>query len=132
MEAGIHHISLKADGVQQSRAILDFYQNVLSCPLIHQWGEGEQAGAMLNLGNVLLEVMATGGAGLEKGRFAHIAFRSEDVDHSIEQVRRAGRPILVEPKDVNLGGTYPARVGFCLGPAGEEIEFFQDQRENPA
>lgn len=127
MLKGIHHISLKADGETQYRSVLEFYQNILGCPLVRSWGEGESSGAMLDLGNVLLEVMASGGAGLKKGRFAHIAFCTDDVDALIRRTRAAGCTILVEPKDVDLGGNYPIRIGFCIGPAGEEIEFFQER-----
>ena len=81
-------------------------------------------GAMLDLGNTLLEVFADGAGLPDKGRFAHIALCTDDVDGMIEQMRALGRPILVEPKDAVLGGDYPIRVGFCQGPAGEEVEFF--------
>ena len=45
----------------------------------------------------------------------------------IEKVRAAGRPVIMEPSDKNLGGNYPIRVAFCTGPAGEKIEFFQER-----
>ena len=126
MKKGIHHISLKARGVEEFARVLDFYQTVLDCPAVRRWGEGDGQGAMLDLGNALLEVTASGDAA-GKGLFAHIAFAVDDTDAMIEKVRAAGRPVIMEPSDKNLGGNYPIRVAFCTGPAGEEIEFFQER-----
>ena len=123
---GIHHISLRAPGAGAFERVLDFYQNVLECPLVRRWGQGDGQGAMLDLGNTLLEVMANGSEE-RLGLFAHIAFATEDVDGMIARVRAAGCPVLVEPKDANLGGDYPIRIAFCAGPAGEELEFFQER-----
>jgi glyoxylase I family protein len=32
----------------------------------------------------------------------------------------------MEPKDIVIASEppYPARIGFCIGPVGEEVEFF--------
>ena len=82
---------------------------------------------MLSLGNTLLEITANGEDAAGKGRFAHIAFRTDDVDGAAGAVRRAGYPVFLEPSDKNLGGDYPIRIAFCTGPAGEDIEFFQER-----
>lgn len=124
---GIHHVSLKAEGEAQFLQVLDFYGRVLGCPIRRQWGAGDRRGAMLELGNVLLEVTANAAPGLATGRFAHIAFATDDVPGAAEAVRRAGFPVFLPPTDKNLGGNYPICVAFCTGPAGEEIEFFQER-----
>ena len=49
---GVHHISLKAKGAEQFQQVLDFYQQVLDCPLVRRWGEGDHQGAMLDLRRV--------------------------------------------------------------------------------
>ena len=123
---GIHHIALKTDHEKQFREVLHFYREVLGCAPVRAWGEGEDSCAMLDLGNTLLEVSIRGAAGQGGDRFAHIAFRTDDVDGAVDLVRAAGCPITVEPKNANLGGDYPIRVAFCIGPAGEEVEFFQE------
>ncbi len=123
---GIHHISLKARGEAQFRQVLDFYRDVLGCPLVRAWGQGDGQGAMLDLGNTLLEVTANGPAELGKGLFGHIAFATDDVDGMAERLRAAGRDVFLPPTDKNLGGSYPIRIAFCTGPAGEELEFFQE------
>ena len=123
----VHHISLKVSGPAAFEQVLDFYAQVLNCPLVRRWGEGEGQGAMLDLGNTLLEVTANGPPDLPKGMYRHIAFDVDDVDAMVARVRAAGRPILMEPTDKCLGRDYPIRVAFCAGPAGEELEFFQER-----
>ena len=121
---GVHHIALKARDEVNFEEVLAFYGETLGCPAVRTWGEGAGRGARGELRNTLLEVFADGAGLPDKGRFAHIALCTDDVDGMIEQMRALGRPILVEPKDAVLGGDYPIRVGFCQGPAGEEVEFF--------
>jgi len=123
---GLHHISLKAWGEAQFQAVVEFYRDVLDCPVVRSWGTGTDSGAMLDLGGALLEVTANGQPGLQKGFFGHIAFAAGDVDALTERVRRAGRPVFLEPSNRRLGGQWPVRVAFCRGPAGEEIEFFRE------
>ncbi len=123
---GVHHISLKARGAEEFQKVLDFYRQVLDCPLVRHWGEGDKQGAMLDLGNTLLEVTASG-TETGKGLFAHIAFATDDVDGMVARLEAAGRPVLVRPADKNLGGNYPIRIAFCAGPLGEELEFFQER-----
>jgi glyoxylase I family protein len=123
---GIHHIALQICGGEKFEAIRDFYRDVLGCPVAREWGAGDDRGAMLDLGNTLLELTTDGEPDLAKGLFAHIAFLVDDVDAVTETVRAAGRPIIIEPMNDNLGGNYPVRYSFCTGLAGEEIEFFQE------
>ena len=124
---GLHHVSLKTCGEEQFQQTVAFYRDVLGCPVVRAWGEGEGSGAMLDLGGALLEVTANGAPGLEKGFFGHIAFAAKNVDTLTERVRQTGRPVFLAPADKNLGGVWPIRVAFCKGPAGEDIAFFQDR-----
>ena len=123
---GMHHVSLMVCGEAQFKTALDFYSTFLACPVVRRWGEGDGQGALLDAGGVLLELLAHGGTE-QKGAFAHIAFATDDVDASVEQMRKAGFAVLKEPKSLNLGGNYPIRIAFCRGPVGEEIEFFHEQ-----
>ena len=123
---GVHHVNLKAPGYDCWKETLAFYTETLGFPLVRRWGEGAGSGAMIDLGNCILELMAGGEAEPGPGRFCHIAFRTDDPDAALELASRAGRPVLREPGDVNPGGNYPLRVAFCRGPAGEEIEFFKE------
>lgn len=127
MLQGIHHICLKAAGAEEFRKVLAFYREVLGCPLLRHWGEGDGQGAMLDLGNAILEVMADGTDAPGKGAFPHIAFRTDDVDAAVLAMEAAGYPPFLPPTDKDLGGNYPIRIAFCTGPAGEDLEFFQER-----
>ena len=125
---GIHHVALKCDGTAEFEKTLHFYQNVLGLEPVRSWGEGENAGAMLSTGDGLLEIFASGKK-LPQGAIRHFALQTERVDDCIAAVRAAGYPITVEPKDIVIASNppFPARIAFCTGPVGEQIEFFQEQ-----
>ena len=125
---GIHHVALKCDGTAEFEKTLHFYQDVLGLEPVRSWGEGENAGAMLSTGDGLLELFASGKK-LPQGAIRHFALRTERVDDCIAAVRAAGYPITVEPKDIVIASNppFPARIAFCTGPVGEEIEFFQER-----
>lgn len=127
MIQGVHHISLKACGEAMWEETVLFYTQVFGFPLVRRWGAGNDLGCMIDLGHCLLEVTANGAVGLKKGICRHIAFQVDDVNAAASRARVAGRPILIEPVDKNLGGSYPIRIAFCTGPSGEEIEFIQER-----
>ena len=81
---------------------------------------------MLDTGAGLLEIFANGMNCPEQGPIRHLAFSVEDTDVCTEAVRNAGYEITVEPKDIVIASNppYPARIAFCIGPVGEEVEFF--------
>lgn len=123
---GIHHLALKCRGAEEFEATVAFYRDLLCLPVARAWGEGESAGIMLDTGAGLLEIFANASDRLEEGAIRHFALAAEDVDACVETVRKAGYPITVEPKDICIPSDppYPARIAFCRGPVGEEIEFF--------
>ena len=125
---GIHHVALKCDGTAEFEKTLHFYQDVLGLEPVRSWGEGENAGAMLSTGDGLLEIFASGRK-LPQGAIRHFALRTERVDDCVAAVRDAGYPITVEPKDIVIASNppFPARIAFCTGPVGEEIEFYQER-----
>ena len=123
---GVLHIALKAKSEANYEEILAFYGEMLGCPTVRAWGEGKDRGAILDLGNTQLEVWASGGEALQTGVIAHIAFRAANVDEALRQLREAGRPVIMEPTELSLLPGYPIRVAFITGPAGEEIELFQE------
>lgn len=124
--AGVHHICLKAAGRAAWERAVAFYSQVLGCPLVRSWGEGDGSCAMLDLGNCLLEIFADADEPLSPGVHRHVAFCANDVDAAAQLVRQAGCEITVEPVDKVLGGL-PVRIAFCRGPLGESIEFFQER-----
>ena len=102
-----------------------FYTGTLGFPLVRTWGEGDGSGAMVDLGNCLLEIFADAPQPLPSGVYRHMALATDDVDGMVERVRQAGCAITMEPADKCLGEDYPVRIAFFQGPAGESVELFQ-------
>ena len=123
---GIHHIALKAQGLENFKALVEFYNGILGLPIVRRWGEGEGIGMMLDTGAGLLEIFANAPDRLGAGALRHLAFEVEDTDACIETVRAAGYKVTMEPTDIVIASEppYPARIAFCIGPVGEEVEFF--------
>ena len=123
---GIHHIALKAQGLENFNELVSFYNGILGLPIVRKWGEGEGVGMMLDTGAGLLEIFANAPDRLGAGALRHIAFEVEDTDVCLEAARAAGYKVTMEPTDIVIASDppYPARIAFCIGPVGEEVEFF--------
>ena len=121
---GIHHIALKAKGLEEYERLLHFYKDILGMPVIRTWGEGNGVGTMLDTGSGIMELFANAPDKLDASAIRHFALATDDVDACVEAVRTNGYKITMEPKDINIGGSFPARIAFCIGPVGEEVEFF--------
>ena len=124
---GIHHIALKACGLEEFEKLVGFYRDTLALSVARTWGEGENVGVMLDTGAGLLELFANAEEKLPQGALRHIAFDVENTDACVEAVRAAGYEITMEPTDIVIASEppYPARIAFCIGPVGEEVEFFE-------
>ena len=123
---GIHHIALKACGKPAFDKTIFFYNTLLGLPIVRTWGEGDGSAAMLDTGAGLLEIFANASDVCGEGALRHVAFSVSDVDACIEQVRRHGYAVTIEPKDIVISSEppFPARIAFCIGPVGETVEFF--------
>ena len=127
---GVHHIAIKAKGVEAFEKLMHFYTQVLGMPVVRTWGEGENLGAMVAIGNgSMMELFSNGPDELPQGAIRHIALATDDVDACVKAVREAGYQITMEPNDIVIGSVppLPARIAFCIGPCGEEIEFFKTE-----
>ena len=124
---GVHHIALKAKGLENFRELVNFYHGILGLPIVREWGEGEGIGMMLDTGAGLLEIFANAPDRLGSGALRHLAFDVENTDVCLEAVRAAGYTVTMEPTDIVIASDppYPARIAFCIGPVGEKVEFFQ-------
>ena len=124
---GIHHIAIKAKGLEEFDRTIDFYSNLLGMPVVREWGEGIKKGVMVDTGAGLLEIFANGDDIPPTSLLRHIAFEVENTDACVERVRNAGYKITMEPNDIVIGSVppLPARIAFCIGPVGEEVEFFE-------
>lgn len=125
---GLHHISIKSLGYEAYVKSFNFYHQVLGMPVVRTWGEGDRSGAMLQVGDSVMELGAGGTPYDEVSAINHIAIRVTDTDAITETVMAAGFPITTEPKNIVIGSVppFPARISFCTGPSGESIEFFQE------
>ena len=127
MIRGIHHVSLRAGCDDDYARAGEFYCGVLGLHVFREW----DGGMMIDSGGMLIEIFRSGGGSREVGAVRHFAFACSDVDAAVCAVRAAGYEVFVEPGDVTLPSDPPirARVAFCRGPLGEEIEFFDEKRE---
>ena len=125
MITGIHHVSLKCGTTKEFEKAKDFYLDVLGFAPVREWPEG----IMIDSGNGLLEIFSNGPGVKSIGAVRHIAFGTDDVDGIIEKVKAAGYEVFIEPKDIVIRSDppFPARMAFCYGPLGEELEFFQEK-----
>lgn len=126
MIKGIHHIAIKCENSEQFEKVVAFYSNILRMPILRKWGEGDGTGIMIDTGAGVMEIFASGGDALGYGSVRHFALACDDVDGCISAVRNAGYEITMEPTDIVIPAEipFPARIAFCKGAAGEEIEFF--------
>ena len=129
MIKGVHHIALKCMGVEAFEKTVQFYRDVLGLRVVRAWGEGEGSGIMLTTGDVMLEIFASGTDLPGQGAIRHFALATDDVDACVRAVEAAGYEVFIQPKDIVIASTpeFPARIAFCHGPVGEEIEFFQER-----
>ena len=125
MITGIHHVSLKCGTTKEFEKAKDFYLDVLGFAPVREWPEG----IMIDSGNGLLEIFCNGPGVKSIGAVRHIAFGTDDVDGVIEKVKAAGYEVFIEPNDIVIRSDppFPARMAFCWGPLGEELEFFQEK-----
>lgn len=129
---GFHHVAMKAKDWDAS---VKFYTEVLGFKEWIRWGkpasgsEGDSRAIMLDTGDGShIEIFANGTGQPVEGSYIHVAFNTTDCDGAIGRARAAGMKITMEPKSLTIDAK-PApvnvRIGFCLGPDGEVIEFFQ-------
>ena len=128
MISGVHHIALKAKGLEQFQKTIGFYHDILKMPILRSWGTEQAPAAMLSTGDAMLEIFSDAPDELSAGALRHLAFAVKDTDACVKAVREAGYQITMEPTDISIPSVppLPARIAFCIGPVGEEVEFFQE------
>ena len=125
MITGVHHISMKCGTEEEFGRAKAFYLGTLGFAAKREWPEG----IMIDAGNCMLEIFKNGPGIRAKGAIRHIAFGTDDADGTVRKVKGAGYEVFMEPRDIVIPSepAYPARMAFCIGPLGEEIEFFQEK-----
>jgi len=119
---GIHHISMKCNTAEELERVKDFYVSVLGLKIVREWSDG----LMIDTGSGLIEIFTNAKGERRLGAIRHFALLTDNVDEIAEKVKKAGCEIIVEPGDRVIPSVpeYPLRMAFCIGPLGEEIEFF--------
>lgn len=122
---GVHHVCMKCRTAEEFEKTKDFYGNILGLPKVRAWNTG----VMFDIGGTLLEIFSNGAETYGMGVWQHIALATEDVDGCVKAVADAGYEITTAPKDIVVASQppVPARIAFCIGPMGEEIEFFHEK-----
>ena len=120
----MHHVSLKCTSAEYDK-VVDFYHRILGIDIARTW----ENGVMFDVGNALIEVFRNGTDSLEKGTIRHFALATDDVDACVERVTSEGYEVFMGPKEIVIPSEkeFKARMAFCYGPLGEEIEFFQER-----
>ncbi|MBP0963431.1 MAG: VOC family protein [Oscillospiraceae bacterium] len=123
---GLHHVALNVNNLEKA---IKFYE-ALGMTQLRTWGEAEEAGAMLDMGDgSILEMFANGDGKVIVGVIGHFALDVDDVDAAYRTALEAGATPDPgwEPMDIVIGSQppYPARVAFVFAPTGERVEFFQ-------
>ncbi len=126
---GIHHIALKCNGLQEFSKTVKFYKDILGLKLVRAWGSGKDMAMMLDTGAGVMEIFANAEDKPNVGAIRHFAFNVDDTAETVEKVRKAGYKITMEPTNIVIPSNppYPAKIAFCIGPVGEEIEFFEEK-----
>ncbi len=133
---GFHHVAIRARDFNASVA---FYTQVLGFVPTVAWGEAPKRATMLDTGDGnYLEIFerpdqAPPPADAE-GAILHFAIRTDNTDAALARAREAGVTVTMEPRDVDIPNTCPARpsplpvrIAFFKGPDGELIELFQNE-----
>lgn len=125
MIKGIHHVCMKCSTEEMYQEAISFYNDVLGMKVIRQW----EHGIMLDTGNGLIELFDDVEDVLPQGAIRHFSLATDCIDVLVKRVRQAGYEITEDVHDVSIPSQppFPVRIAFCIGPVGEEIEFFQER-----
>lgn len=126
---GFHHVAIR---VHDFDGAVKFYTEALGFTPKITWGEGDKRAIMLDAGDGnYMEIFAGGKPDPQpEGAILHFALRTSDCDAALNRARAAGAVVTMEPKSLDIPSkphVTPVRIAFCKGPAGEIIEFFQNE-----
>ncbi len=127
MVEGIHHVSMKCGKGEEFEKVKHFYGSVLGLDVCAEWAEG----IMFDAGGSRIEIFCTAGDEYDPGQgiIRHFALAVDSADDCARAVRQAGYEVFIEPKDIVIKSDPPirARIAFCRGVLGEEIELFEQE-----
>ncbi|WP_297964571.1 VOC family protein [uncultured Anaerovibrio sp.] len=126
---GLHHAALRCCGKAEMDSVIAFYCEVLGMKHLRTWGEGDQAGSMLDTGHGIIELFADAEPGRRPGQVDHIALATDKVDECVAACAKEDLPVTMMPTDIVVPSEnpYALRIAFVQGKAGEIIEFFHER-----
>jgi glyoxylase I family protein len=113
--ADIHHVSIN---VSETQRALTFYEGILGMAVLPR-PDFSFGGAWLDAGNGRQIHLIEGDVPPSLGQ--HVAFRVDDVDATVAQLRAAG----VDASDAKPVGDTTIRQAFAHDPDGNLLEFSQ-------
>ncbi len=135
----LNHVALAVQDRGVYERTVGFYRKTLGMDIVRRWGNGPKHITMLDMEGCILEIVF-GASGSGEGAIPHMALEvecREDVDRLLDLCAAAGCTVTRPPSDIEAcedpaegtegsvpGAAFALRNGFCLGPAGETIEFF--------
>ncbi|MGB0767622.1 MAG: VOC family protein [Phycisphaeraceae bacterium] len=133
---GLHHVAIRTDNLDQSVA---FYTRVLGMKLVTAWSPDERSFVHLDSGDgSIVELMQDDkpvDKPAERSAHWHFALRTTRIEEAMAAVEAAGMEITVPTKTATLTNTATSppsemtiKVAFFIGPSGEVVELFQDER----
>lgn len=128
----LHHVGLASKRFDET---IRLYVEGLGFSVRHEWGR-EARVCMLDMGDgSCVEVFESDEELPSRGRWLHLALRSEDIEESYRRAVEAGAAPKLPPTYADIEEARPERVymyfAYVVGPNGEEIEFIQEL-EGPA
>lgn len=119
------HVSLVVKDVEKTGA---FYQEVLGCQKVGAHQDERMKFLFLKAGQQtieLLEYITAEEKQRTTGIIDHIAFKVDNMEAAIANLRAAGVKLLFDAPVQAMGGL---QIMFFEGPDGERIEFMQENR----
>lgn len=133
---GLHHVAVRTSDLDQS---VKFYTEVLGMHVVTAFKPDERRFVHLDTGDgSLLELMQDDQPiepAQERGVHWHLCFGTTRIEQVMAAVEAAGMQVTVPVKAVILTNTaadpptpMPVKVAFFIGPSGELVELFQNER----
>lgn len=127
---GIHHINIHCTDKNQLERTVLFYKEQFDFEPIRHWKNGQKEVYLLSTGNTALEIAAQSTEPEEKskGTITHIALDVRNIEKLAEKLKDSGVKFTKEVTDnvIKAEKPIPIKVAFIEGPAGEEIELFEE------
>lgn len=123
MISSLHHVSLRCTS-EEFETAKSFYTDVLKLKVARTWS----GGIMFDTCDGIIEIFNNSQGIKEQGAIRHFGLYVSDVDAVAESIEKAGYNVFLKPRDISVDSEpkLSARIAFCTGPLGEEIELMKE------